>query len=212
MRKDIKRKLNSARVRLALNKLIDILRCVLFCAGIIVLMGIAVKKLLAVQLLTFHLTLGLSAICGVVSLVWWFVKMPTKQKTSLLIDEKLKLKERMSCLMVFDSSEDLFAQAACWEATETVKQVNLQKHFPISLSKNWFYSLGTWLTVALLIALVPQYDLLGYIKKQQEQVKQAREIVAAKKTVELTTSSVKLAVKQLGDKDLESELELLSAM
>ncbi len=212
MQRGIKQKLNRVRARLALKKLIDILRCVLFYAGIIVLVGIAVEKLLAVQLFTSQLILGLSAICGVIVLAWWLIKLPTKQKTSLLIDEKLRLKERMSCLMVFESSEDLFAQASCREATETVKVINLQKHFPISFSKNWFYSLGMWLTVVLLIAFMPQYDLLGSLKKQQEQARKNQEIATAKKMVELTASSVKLAVKQLGDNDLESELASLTAM
>ncbi|MEN8127745.1 MAG: hypothetical protein ABFR90_08055 [Planctomycetota bacterium] len=212
MQRDIKRKLFRTRIRLALNKLIDISRCVLLYASILALAAVAVEKLLAIRLVTWPLVWSFSVVCGAVMLAWWFIRIPSKQKTSLLIDEKLKLKERMSSLMVFETSDDVFAQAACRESTETIGQANLQKQFPISLSKSWFYSLGMWLTVALLIAFLPQYDLLGNLERKQQDAKSVQEIELAEKTVELTTNSVKLAVKQFGDKDLESELEALSAM
>ena len=212
MQRDIKQKLFRARTRVALNKLVDISRRMLFYAGIMALTAVAAERLLAVQLFVLPLIWSFLAVCSIVLLVWWFIKMPSTRETSLLVDEKLRLKERMSTLIAFDASNDIFAQAACREATEKIKQINLQQHFSISFSKNWFYSLGMWLTVGLLIAFFPQYDLLGYLQNEQEQIKQAQEIELAEKTVELATGSVKLAVKQLGNTDLESELQTLEAM
>lgn len=212
MHKKIKQKLYRARNRIAFNNLTDVFRRVCLFAGIVALLAVSVEKVLAVELIQLPLVWVYSAFCGAVIVVWWLLIIPSKQKTSFLIDEKLQLKERMSSLIVFETRSDLFSQAACREATETIHRVALQKHFPFRFSKNWFYSMGMWLAVVLLVIFLPQYDLLGNLEKQRKEDQKFEDIKLAEKSVELMTGSVKLAVKQIGEEDLDTELASLEAM
>jgi len=60
--------------------------------------------------------------------------------------------------------------------------------------------------VVTLALFLPQKDLLGFFKKQQQQEKQARQIELAKANVKQTTGTVKSALKQLGNPELEDNL------
>lgn len=212
MQKEISKKINSARIRLAVNELIEVVRYVLFFAVIVVLAGVIAERLLAIKVFSNAVLWGLLGVCLLATAVCWYMKIPSRQNVSLLIDRRLRLKERMISLMAFQGSKDVFAQATCVEARESISKIKVQGHFPINFSKNWFYSVGMWVMVGLLVAFLPQYDLLGYLQKQEDQAKQTQEIQLAEKKVDLAASTVKLAVKQLGDESLDSDLEKLMAM
>jgi hypothetical protein len=211
MQKKITQKISSVRIRLSVNMLLEMSRHILFWIAIVVLAAVLSEKLLAVNLLTGHVQLGLLIVGSAVLLVWWYLNRPTRQKASVLIDDRLRLKERTSSLLSLEDKDDLFARAACQEATDKIVHTDIKGHFPISLSKGWSYSVGMWIAIALLIALMPQYDLLGALERQKEEDRKAMDVLAAEKLIELTSGSIKLAVKQLGDGSFEKDLDKLTA-
>lgn len=211
MQKKITQKISIVRLRLSLNMLFEMSRSLLFWIGIVVLVAVLTEKLTAVKLLTAHIKLGLSIIGGVVLFVWWYLNRPSREKASVLIDDRLGLKERMSSLLSLEDKDDVFARAACQEATGKIEHADIKGHFPISFSKNWSYSIGMWVAVVLLIAFLPQYDLLGALARQEEDDRKALDVQATEKLIELTSGSVKLVVKQLGDGSFEKELDELTA-
>ena len=211
MQADVRRKIRIARLRLALVELFEAARGVLLLAGLLAALAVLTQKLLAIQLLNSYFVWGLSAACAAVTLGWWFFRIPSKQKACLIIDKRLALRERTSTLMALEKKSDVFAQAACAEAQQRIRNIDLRGHFPVRVSKNWFYSIGLWCAVVLLVMVLPQYDLLGYLRREKEQVKLAQDVELAEKMVQQTTGSVKLAVKQLGDEELVRELEDLAA-
>ena len=211
MQADIQRKIAIARIRLAVVELFESARGVLLFAGIIALLAVLTQKLLAVRLVNSYFVWGLSAACVIATFGWWFRRIPSKQKACLIIDSRLRLRERASTLTALERSGDIFAQAACNEAQDTIRKTSLAGHFPIRVSKNWFYSVGLWAAAVLLVMFLPQYDLLGYLRREDEEAKRTQEIKLAEKMVEQTAGSVKLAVKQLGDEQLAKELEDLAA-
>jgi uncharacterized protein YwgA len=103
-------------------------------------------------------------------------------------------------------SKDPFARAACQEARQTAQQVSPKGYFPIKAPKFWLYASSMWLMVVILFLFMPQKDLLGFLKKEQEQQEQARQVELAQKDIKQTTSVVKLAVKQLGNPELDAEM------
>jgi len=208
---DVRRKIRIARARLAAVELFEAARAVLLLAGVLAVLAVLTQKLLAIQLLNSYFVWGFSAACAAATLGWWFFRIPSRQKACLIIDKRLALRERTSTLIALEKSADVFAQAACSEAQERIRNTNLRGHFPVLVSKNWFYSVGLWCAAVLLVMLLPQYDLLGYLRRENEQVKLAQDVKLAEKMVEQTTGSVKLAVKQLGDEQLAKELEDLAA-
>ena len=212
MQKEISKKIRVARFRLALNELIEIVRYLLLFAVVVAIGAVFTQKLLAVDVPVAILASVVSGICVFSAIIWLIIRIPSKEKVSLLIDKRLRLKERMISLMAFENSDDLFAKATCQEAKEKINNENLHGHFPVQFSKKWYYSAALWTVTVLLVAFLPQYDLLGYLQKEEEQSKQVQEIQLAEKLVKQTSGSVKLAVKQLGDEELDSELDKLAAL
>jgi len=211
MQKKITQKISIVRLRLSLNMLFEMARRVLFWIGIVVLLAVLSEKLLAVSMLTTHFMFGISIVGGLILVICGYFKRPSKEKASVLLDDRLKLKERVSSLLSLEKKDDVFSQTACKEATGKIEHVDIKGHFPIIFSKGWPYSIGMWLMVALLIVFLPQYDLLGALQRQKEQDLQAYEIEATEKLIELTSGSVKLAVKQMGDETLREDLDKLTA-
>ncbi len=130
-------------------------------------------------------------------------------QASLLLDERLRLHERSSTTLALASSEDPFARAARTESLRTVERANLRGHFPIGLSRSWYYGAGTWLIVIALVLFMPEKDLLGLLKKKEEQAQRAEQLEDARTRVRETAESVRAAVKELNDPALAEELKRL---
>jgi hypothetical protein len=212
MQKEISRKILKIRARVASNILLDVIRRVLFVVGAVVLVGIIAERLTAIQIFTYYTVWLVLATAATVVFVWWFLRLPSKSEVSLLIDARLKLKERLSSLIAFEDSKDVFTRAACQEASEKIKQTSIKGHFPVSMSSRWLYPVSMWVFVVGAVLFLPQYDLLGYLQKEEQDQRQAMEIELAEKLVETATGSVKLIAKGLGDEEVQSELEKLSSM
>ena len=59
---------------------------------------------------------------------------------------------------------------------------------------------------------MPQKDLLGFLKREQAQQEQGLKVQLAQSDIKRTSSTVKLAIKQLGDPELDAELAKLGEM
>jgi len=168
--------------------------------------GILVEKLLAYPILISPIiwfSIGCAAL-GV--LVIWIGRFPRRMETAILIDERLCLKERVSTALALAASKDEFAQAACAEARDKISQINIRGHFPLFIGKGWFYAIGAWGIFGLLLTFLPQYDVLGLLKKKEEQQELVRQLQTAQKQIEQTVGQVSTVVKQLGNSELSSEL------
>ncbi|MBW7988936.1 MAG: hypothetical protein FVQ84_02790 [Planctomycetes bacterium] len=131
---------------------------------------------------------------------------------SLLLDERLKLHERFSTTLALSDSKDHFAAASRREARETIRHINPQEHFPIRPSRCWVYAVSTWLVVVALILFMPQKDLLGFLRKRDQQEEKNRQFQQAKVDIKQAASPVKLVVKQLGEPELADALSKLEQM
>jgi truncated hemoglobin YjbI len=69
-----------------------------------------------------------------------------------------------------------------------------------------------WVIAAGLVLFLPQKDLLGFLKKKDQQQEHARQVQLAQRDIEQTTSTVRLVVKQLGNPELNAELAKLAEM
>jgi hypothetical protein len=63
-----------------------------------------------------------------------------------------------------------------------------------------------WCIFGLLLTFLPQYDVLGVLKKKEEQQELVKQLQTAQKQIEQTVGQVSTVVKQLGNSELSSEL------
>ncbi len=205
-------KVRAVRIRCGVNLLLRQMGRVLVVAGIIASLAILVERLLAVPVRTPQ-SLWVFAVASVaLVLVPWLLRLPSRMQASLLLDERLKLSERFSTTLALAKSDDPFAIAARSESLRTIEGANLRGHFPIGLSRGWFYGAGVWIVATSLILFLPQKDLLGFLRDRQQKQQQAVEVRHAQTEVRQTADAVKAAVKGLGDPNLAEDLRKLDEL
>ncbi len=206
------RKIRAVQARCAVNLFLGQAGRVLAVAGIAAIFAILTQRLLAVAVLTPATLWGFWGTATAITLILWLLTLPNRMQASLLLDERLRLHERFSTTLALAESEDPFAQAARAESLRTVQRADLSGHFPIGLSRGWYYGAGTWLVAIALVFLVPEKDLLGRLKKRQQQEQQAQQLEDAQMEVRQATDSVRAAVEGLHDSALEEELKKLDEL
>ncbi len=212
MLETIEKKLRSVWFRCSLNLLLKHTGRVLTAVGIIVMLAVLTDRLLALGItdsVNSRAILYFSGASIAMIFLLWLLKQPSRMQVSLLLDERLKLRERFSTTLALADSEDLFADAARREARHKAEQVNLQGHFPIRPSQCWIYAVNTWLIALALILFMPQKDLLGLLKKERQQQQHAEQLQKTKVDINEAADPVKMAVKQLGEPELADALSKL---
>ncbi|MHC4518674.1 MAG: hypothetical protein ACYTAS_08815 [Planctomycetota bacterium] len=210
--KSFRQKVKAVRVRCSLNLLLRQTGRVLAVAGGMAVLVVLAERLLAVTIRTPPTLWVFAAVAVALVLIPWLLRVPSRMQASLLLDERLKLSERFSTTLALAESDDPFARAARSESLRVVQRANLRGHFPIGLSRSWYFSAGTWLLVTVLFLFMPQKDLLGFLRDRDEEEQQAKEIEEAKAEVKETAEAVKAAVKELGDPNLAEDLRKLDEL
>lgn len=210
MRKTFKAKLRSVYLRCSLNLLLQQIGFVIAVAGILALMVVLCEKLFAVKVIYPWVLWTYAGCTTAAALILWLLKLPSRMRVALLMDERVKIQERFSTTLAFADSDDPFAKAACVEAKRTVESINIRKQFPVKPTKLWFCTAGTWLLVIALVLFMPQKDLFGFSKKAKEEQQKTKEVELAKKTIDQTTKNVKMVVQQLDDPNLNNALAELA--
>jgi len=206
------KKVRLVQVRCGLNLLLQQIGRVLALAGIVAALAVLVQRLLAVVVMTPVVLWIFWGIAAGTVLVLWLLRFPNRMQASLLLDERLGLRERCSTTLALLESDDPFARAARAESLAAIQRANVRGHFPISLSRSWFYGAGTWLGAIALIFLVPQKDLLGLHQKKQQQRDEVKKVEQAQAQVKQTTDAVKAVVEKLDDPNLREDLAKLEAL
>ena len=171
-----------------------------------------IERLLAVTVRTPATLWGFGAAAAILILVSWLLKVPSRMQASLLLDERLKLNERFSTTLALAESDDAFARAARAESLRTVQQANLRGHFPLDLSRSWYCGAGIWLVVIALFFLLPQKDLLGFLRDREKKQQQVRAVEQTQAEVKQAAEIVKAAVRELGDPNLAEDLKKLDEL
>jgi hypothetical protein len=203
------KKIREAQIRCALDLLVRQAGWVLAAAGAIAALAVLIQRLFAVHLLVPVALWGFWGAAASLILFLWFLKLPGRMQVSLLLDERLRFHERFSTTLALANSDDPFAQAARAESLQAVERADLRGHFPIALSRAWYCGAGTWLGVIALVFFLPEKDLLGFMKKKDQQEQQAKQLEKAQSDVRKTAEAVKAAMQNLHDPALAEELKKL---
>ena len=211
MFKTLEKKLRLVRLRCSINLLLSQAGRVLAIAGCVAILGVLVERLLALTVINSMTVWSFSGLVAALVLLPWLLRQPSRMQASLLLDERLKLHERFSTTLALADSEDPFARASRAEARERAGHVDLHRRFPIRPSRCWLYAAGTWLT-AIALLFLPQKDLLGFLREQERQEQEAKQVQQAQADIKEATRPVKLTVKQLGEPELATELGKLDQL
>ncbi|MFC1781578.1 hypothetical protein ACFLZ8_04895, partial [Planctomycetota bacterium] len=144
MLKPFEKNIQKVRLRCGLNLLFKYTGRILSGAGIIAIIVVLIERLLAFDVINTVTIWSITSISIITVLTLWFIKLPNRIQVSLLLDERLKLKERFSTTLSISDSHNPFAEAARKEAHEKAKSINIEEHFPIRLTKCWSYAANTW--------------------------------------------------------------------
>jgi len=210
--KSFGKKVRAVRIRCGVNLLLHQAGRVLVVAGIVASLAILIERLLAVPVRTPQTLWAFGAASAAFVLIPWLLRLPSRMQASLLLDERLRLSERFSTTLALAESDDPFAIAARSESLRTIEGANLRGHFPIRLSRGWFYGAGTWMVATSLVLFLPQKDLLGFLRDRQHKQQQAAAVRQTQTEVRQTTDAVKAAVKGLGDPNLAEDLRKLDEL
>lgn len=210
--KEFHRKVRAVQIRCGLNLFLQQTGRVLAIAGILAALAVAVQKLLAITVVTPLASWVFWGGAAGVVLLLWLLRLPGRMQASLLLDERLGLRERFSTTLALADSDDPFARAARAESLAAVQRVSLRGHFPIGLSRSWYYGAGTWLVAIALVFLLPQKDLLGLLKERKQQEQQAKQVEQAQAEVKQTAEVVKAVVEKLDDPALKEDLKKLEGL
>lgn len=209
MRKAFEKRLRLVRVRCSVNLLLKQTGLVLTIAGFIAVLSVSAERLLAVSIINYWTVWIFAGAVIALVLLLWLLSQPSRMQASLLLDERLRLHERFSTTLALADSKDPFAQAACSEARQKAQRLNPKGHFPIRPSRCWLCVVSTWLIAAILVLFLPQKDLLGFLKQRRQEQEHTQQLQQTKVDIEEATSTVKLAVKQMGAPELSEELAKL---
>jgi hypothetical protein len=206
------KKVKAVQVRCGLNLLLQQTGRILALAGAVAAVAILVQRLLALVVVTPSVLWVFWGVAAGVVVLLWLLRLPSRMQASLLLDERLGLRERFSTTLALAQSDDPFARAARSESLAAIQRADLRGHFPIGLSRSWYYGAGAWLVVITLVFLMPQKDLLGLMKKKQQHQQQTKQIEQAQTQVKQTAKAVKAVVEKLDDPALQEELKKLEGL
>ncbi len=210
--KAFRQKVRAVRIRYSINLFLRQAGRVLAIGGGLIALAILVQRLFAVPVLVPWAMWAFWGVAAGVAMLLWLLRLPSRMQASLLLDERLKLNERFSTTLALVSCDDPFAKAACAESMQTIQRANLRGHFPISLSRSWYYGAGIWVVAIGLLLYMPQKDLLGFLRQKQEKQAQSEQLAKAQAEVRDAVEPVKAVIKELNDPTLEKELEKLDEL
>lgn len=207
----VQRVIRQARMRWNLDLLLNLLGGILAIGGFVLTILILIDRLLALSTLTPSTGWTLAA-AGILCWVGvWLIRRPTPMQVAIAVDERLRFHERISTAVAIQNRDEPFARAAYQETVEKAQSIRIPEHFPIRFKRPWGYGIASWAIVMLLFLFVPQYDLLGHLR-QQQQVRQAVEQKQQAETqIRQTTTRVQQAVEHLGKSELQDDLADLKA-
>jgi hypothetical protein len=209
MRETLNKRLRNAGVRHGTNLLLKYLGAALLCAGAAAVIAVAVERVLGLELLRIWYAGALAGAAVVGAGVVWFVKRPRRLEVAVLVDDRLKLRERFSTAVALADSDDPFAQAAVADACDRAESVLVGRHFPVRPSRRWLYAAGSWAAAMTLFLAMPTLDLFSSAEQRTKEARRIARLERAKADVKQATSRVETVVKELGDAELSKELARL---
>jgi hypothetical protein len=207
--REFHRKVLAVQVRCGVNLFLRQAGRVLAVAGVVAALAVLAQRLIALQVMTAWGIWSFWSLVAISVLILWVLRLPSRLAASLLLDERLKLSERVSTTLALAQSEDPFAKAARAESLNVVQRANLAGHFPIAPSRTWIYGAGAWAATVALVFLLPQHDLLGFRRDRQQEQKKAEAAQQAQTQVKKAVQQAKAAIREMGDPNLVEDLKRL---
>jgi len=195
-------RLRFAARRLSVNLLIHRVGWVLMTAAAVLAPAILIERLLSIDLVSRWSVAILAGVLASLAIATSVPAWPDRMQAALVLDTRLRLKERFSTTLLLASSQDPFAQAACREARGRAHGLDVRRHFPLEAPPRWRQTAFLWVVVAAMALWMPQKDLLGLQRRRQQEQTQQQQQQQAQTEVVAAVSAVESAVQQLNDPNL----------
>jgi len=207
----LKKKLRQARWRCTLDILLEQGMWVALGAGVCAVCAVLIERLLGIGMLETWTAGAFLIMAGLLWLVLTWVRRPSSIQVGLLLDERLGLHERLSTVLALCDSDDAFVKCTREETQNILTRMHPAQCIPIRCSSRWWTVAGLWVLCWGLFAWLPQYDLLGYLQRQEQKQQQKARMSQAQEDITQATATVKAAVEKLSQPALTDDLAQLSA-
>jgi len=194
------------------NLLLRSLGAALLCAGAAAAVAVAVERAMGWDFFRAWHAGVLGGAAALAAGAVWFVNRPRRLEVAVLVDDRLKLRERFSTAVALADSDDPFARAAVADACDRAESVLVGRHFPVRPSRRWLYAAGSWAAAVTLFLAMPTLDLFGGAEQRTTEQRRIARLERAKADVRQATSRVETVVKELGDAELSKELARLGEL
>jgi hypothetical protein len=114
------------------------------------------------------------------SLVWAFVARRQSLGVARELDARADLRESLSTAMCVERSQDPWAVAVVDTARHAAAKVRVREAIPLEAPKAWPAPIGVGLALLLVWMTLPDFDVLGTLKKQQLVQQQTQQLQAVK--------------------------------
>ncbi len=207
MSTSFQKRLRQVGRRMHANVLLKQLGWMALLAGVVVAGGVLADRLAGTSLVdgvSGGILAGAALVAGV---GLYALRRPRKMDVACALDDRLRLRERVSTALALADSDDPFARAAVAEAHSMADRFDGRRAFPVRPTRRWLVAGGVWLAVVSVALFVPTVDVFGggsktpAVDPAQQQQAQAQ--------VSQVVQQAKSSVNKLGDPELAKELSKL---
>lgn len=207
---ELERQVNRARRLLWLNRWLRQFGWAATIGGLGFIITVIVQRLV-------YPGIPLTTIAGVLvglvaagSLVWLAIRHEDRVAAAEAIDEAAGLRERITSGLYCMGDEDPFARSVYADAVRTAQRVTVGRHLSVRYPRSFNWAGSTLIAALLVLWLMPSYDLLGLLARQQEIEKQRKALETTQVAVQQTMERVKqLAENNPALKDIEGFQDLV---
>lgn len=146
-----------------------------------------------------------AAACGaavVGAAAWAWAKRPSPLAIARAVDERAGLREAISTALCVDGREDAWSRATVEHAARAAAGVDPGRLFPARTPSVWPAPMVAAAVLALMWLAVPQFDVLGLLKKEKATEAERQAVTQAVAEVKSHEDEIKDALKKLDDPTL----------
>lgn len=207
MSTSFQKRLRQVARRMHANVLLKQLGWMALLAGVVAAGGVLADRLVGTSLIGWVSGGILAGAALVAGLALYALRRPREMDVACALDDRLRLRERVSTALAMSDSDDPFARAAVAEAHAMAERFDGRAAFPVRPTRRWLVAGGVWLAVVSAALFVPTVDVFGggaktpAVDPNQQQQAQAQ--------VAQVVQQAKSSVNKLGDPELAKELSKL---
>ena len=193
---ELEQQVRRARHRLWLNRWLRQVGWTITLGAVAFIVVVMVERLCQFGIGLVNVLGALAVLTALGSIVWLAIRHEDRLASAEALDEAAGLRERVTSGLYCADSDEPFARSCYADAVRTARRITVGRHLSVRYPRSFNWATCTVVAALLVLWLMPRYDLLGLLAKQQEQEKQRQAIKTTQAAVQQTVQQVKQLAEQ----------------